>query len=151
MSSVAATQLIDAAATLGPADRALLNLWVHRGLDDGALAGLSHLSVGAIQARRRMMVERLSADLELAPESVGDALQALASTNRESLAPSIVAAESANGGWPGQPGSDSTDGDAPAQPETKLRPGHRRGPLIAAGLVFVAVLVRGRRRAHRRG
>jgi hypothetical protein len=149
MSSVATTQLIDAAATLGPADRALLNLWVHRGLDDSALAGLSHLSVGAIQARRRMMVERLSADLELAPESVGDALQELASSNRESRAPR-VAAESANGGRPTQPASDSTEGDAPAQPEAKLPPGRRRGPLIAVGLVFVAMLVGGRRRTHRR-
>jgi len=138
MTSVGTTKLIGAAATLGPADRALLNLWVHRGLDDSTLAGLSHLSVDAIEARRRTMIERLSADLELPPESVGDALQKLASSNRRPSPPRATAAENVNGHRRSRP-----------EPEPENRRSRRRRPLIAVGLVFAAVLVRGARRSHR--
>jgi hypothetical protein len=157
---VAKTRLIDAAATLDPADRALLDLWVNRGLDDAALAGLSRLSVGAITARRHTLVERLSTDLELSPEHVNDALQALAAGEQvlaTSPAPadpdrahsSGTAATSAPTAEPAQPmpGGPTAAGSAGA---ADGRRGSRRGSLIAVGVVFVAVLVRGRRRAHRR-
>ena len=43
MQSLATRRLIDAAATLEAADRALLNLWVNRGFDSDRLAALSRL------------------------------------------------------------------------------------------------------------
>ena len=160
------TTLIDASATLDPADRALLNLWVNRGLDDDALAELSHLSVGVITARRHSIVERLSADLELSPQYVSDSLQELAANNgqptgsreranagRSGLRPAPSNGMRARGDSASPPSaSGSTDPavDPPAAPDTSERRGRRRGSLIAVGVVFVAVLVRGRRRAHRR-
>jgi len=160
------TTLIDASATLDPADRALLNLWVNRGLDDDALAELSHLSVGVITARRHSIVERLSADLELSPQYVSDSLQELAANNsqptgsreranagRSGLRPAPSNGMPARGDSASPPSaSDSTDPavDPPAPPDASERRGRRRGSLIAVGVVFVAVLVRGRRRAHRR-
>jgi hypothetical protein len=157
---VARTRLFDAAAALDPADRALLDLWVNRGLDDAALAGLSRLSVGAITARRHTLIERLSTDLELAPERVNDALQALAA-GEQALATARAPADP-DRAQSGGADTTSTPTARPAQPTpagpaatdspgaAEGRRGSRRGSLIAVGVVFVAVLVRGRRRAHRR-
>jgi hypothetical protein len=163
------TTLIDASATLDPADRALLNLWVNRGLDDDALAELSHLSVGVITARRHSIVERLSANLELSPQYVSDSLQQLAvgkgrpSGSREPMAtngapvleaaPAFSNPTTANGHVTGPfspPGAGEAAAESWATGEAGARRSRRRGSLIAVGVVFVAVLVRGRRRAHSR-
>jgi hypothetical protein len=70
-------RLIEAAAALEPADRALLNLWVHRGLDDERVAGLTGMSVVAVQARRERILAGLSERLGEPSEDVLIALQAL--------------------------------------------------------------------------
>jgi hypothetical protein len=74
VTKVATTRLIDASAVLEPADRALVNLWVNRGLDDAAVARMTHTSEAAIAERRARIVEQLSAELGLPPENVGAAL-----------------------------------------------------------------------------
>jgi hypothetical protein len=171
--SVSPTRLIDASATLDPADRALLDLWVNRGLDDDELAGLSHLSVGVITARRHSIIERLSADLELSPEHVSESLRQLAATSPEPVAGSpppphsmtpaadtearpaaetwAPAAETPPAAETWAPAAETPPAAETRAPAAETRRGRRRGPLIAVGVVFVAVLVRGRRRAqHRR-
>jgi hypothetical protein len=163
------TTLIDASATLDPADRALLNLWVNRGLDDDALAELSHLSVGVITARRHSIVERLSTNLELSPQYVNDSLQQLAAgKGRPSASPEAAATNGApvpkaapalpdgtpaNGHVPSPsspPGSREATAESQATGEAGERRSRGRGSLIAVGVVLVAVLMRGRRRAHSR-
>ncbi len=78
MPSLATRRLISAAATLGPADRALLNLWVNRGLGDDALARLTGLTPQALDGRRRHAVTCLSDELGLPPEHVRSALDEIA-------------------------------------------------------------------------
>jgi hypothetical protein len=75
MASLATHRLIDAAAKLDPADRALLNLWVNRGLDEGRLTELTGMSIDALQGRREKIVAQLAADLGLPDEDVRAALQ----------------------------------------------------------------------------
>jgi hypothetical protein len=70
MSSIATRRLIDAAATLDPADRALLNLWVNRGLSDDRLTALTGMSRETLRARRERIVDRLSAQLGLPASDV---------------------------------------------------------------------------------
>ncbi len=74
MASVATRRLIDAAAKLDPADRALLNLWVNRGLDDERLTGLTGMSPEALHGRREKIVARLAANLGLPETEVRGAL-----------------------------------------------------------------------------
>jgi hypothetical protein len=73
----ASRRLIDAAATLDIADRALLNLWLHRGLADERLAQLTGLTVEAVRGRRGRIIAGLSAELGLPEHDVADALRAL--------------------------------------------------------------------------
>jgi hypothetical protein len=73
--------LIDAASTLPPAERALLDLWVNRGLDDERLAAMSGVTSDAIEARRARIVQRLSEQLSMTPVEVGEALAGLAATS----------------------------------------------------------------------
>ena len=75
MSSVATRRLIDAAATLDPADRALLNLWVNRGLDDERLTELTGMSIEALGTRREKIVARLAAELGLPEPDIRGALE----------------------------------------------------------------------------
>jgi hypothetical protein len=89
--------LIDAAAVLDPADRALLNLLVNRGLDDNSLARLSRVSAAAIVARRERIVNRLSDQLGLPPDHVRGALDQLGAAAREPPAAANAAATPANG------------------------------------------------------
>ncbi len=77
MPGLATRRLIDAAAALAPADRALLNLWVHRGLDDERLARLTGMSAASVAARRAGIVGRLSRELGLPEADVVGALGAL--------------------------------------------------------------------------
>lgn len=84
MASLATHRLIDAAAQLDAADRALLNLWVNRGLDDKRLTELTGMSVAALQARREKIVTRLAAALGLPDVDVRGALQGI-SPEKEAL------------------------------------------------------------------
>jgi hypothetical protein len=72
---VATRRLIEAAAGLGPADRALLNLWVNHGLDDERLRALSGLSAAALARGRDHLVGGLSERLGLPPQDVRRALE----------------------------------------------------------------------------
>jgi hypothetical protein len=77
MSRLATRRLIDASATLGAADRALLSIWVNRGLDDAALARMTGMSEETIADRRSRIVEHLSAVLGLPEEDVRSTLAEL--------------------------------------------------------------------------
>jgi hypothetical protein len=86
MTGLATRRLIDAAAKLDPADRALLNLWVNRGLDDERLTELTGLSIDALHVRRAKIVAQLAAELGLPDEDVGEALKQI-SPHDEALSP----------------------------------------------------------------
>lgn len=73
--------LIDAASTLAPAERALLDLWVNRGLGDERLAAMSGVTSDAIEARRARIVQRLSEQLSMPQVEVHEALAELAATS----------------------------------------------------------------------
>lgn len=74
VSRVATQRLIDAAATLDAPDRALLNIWVNRGLDGAAVARMTGVSEKAIADRRIRIVEHLSSVLDLPEDHVRNAL-----------------------------------------------------------------------------
>jgi hypothetical protein len=168
MSSFATTRLMDVSATLDPADRALLNLWVNRGLDDHTLSGLTRLNPDAIAARRRTIVERLSAQLGLPPEQVDGALEDLAASSRQSIvqetnghgakadraghsngsagAPDLTTAKASPGPVPTSVQADPTPVPGPAPPSVmfagQAAPSAtgRRRPLIGVGLLLIALL-----------
>jgi len=85
MPSLATRRLIDAAATLEAADRALLNLWVNRGFDNDRLAALSRMTKDTLDARRERIVEQLSGELGLPPDHVNEALEELAASSRDTI------------------------------------------------------------------
>jgi hypothetical protein len=126
MGTLPTRRLIEAAAALEPADRALLNLWVHRGLDDERLAALTGMSVVAVQARRERILAGLGERLGEPPEDVLIALRAL---EPGADAPDQTAAAAGAEGRPdvtatagglGTPATVSTTGlpePPPAQPE----------------------------------
>ncbi|MGI9184149.1 MAG: hypothetical protein ACR2GZ_04160 [Solirubrobacteraceae bacterium] len=97
MGELATRRLIDAAATLPPAERALLNLWTQRGLDDDALAAMTGMAPATISARRDQIVAELSRELGLPPEDVYGALRDLAMA---SAAATATANEPDNGAPP---------------------------------------------------
>jgi hypothetical protein len=70
VTGLATSRLIDAGATLDAGDRALLNLWVKRGLGDADVARMTGVSEETIADRRDRIVEHLSAVLGEAPEDV---------------------------------------------------------------------------------
>ncbi len=167
MTQIATARLIDASAALSPADRALLNLWVNRGLDDEALARLSHVDVDAIAVRRANIVEHLSQELGLPPADIRSALDELAASAREALAPQrhagatngvapagIVGVEPAPAASeseeePTHPPTASESPQEPAHPPSggRVAPARRFrrstwiGLLIAAVVVVVVVIV----------
>ena len=75
---IASRRLIGAIALLGPADRALLNLWVQRGMDDSAIARLSSAPADAVTERRQTVVHELAEHLGLPPADVLAALERMA-------------------------------------------------------------------------
>lgn len=149
MSGLATRRLIDAAATLDPADRALLNLWVNRGLDDERLAGLTGLSIQALQRRRGRIVAGLSAELGLPESHVRAAL--------EQISPDDVAlvASGANGHVapvvPVAPVAQATRDESPPAPAAPVspeasdapvaEPAPRRRRRVWLGLAGLAVIV----------
>ncbi len=87
MERVAPATLIQAAADLQPADRALLNLWMARGLPDAELAAMAGVSPAAVTTRKLDIVELLSTQLGVPPYAI---VAALSSTR--ALSPSASAA-----------------------------------------------------------
>jgi hypothetical protein len=71
-------RLLDATARLTPADRALLNLWLNRGLDEQRLSQLTGMRPEVVVTRRARLIERLSEELTLPPDDVLAALAELA-------------------------------------------------------------------------
>src|ERR1700733_5055444 len=86
MPSLATRRLIDATASLPPVDRALLNLWVNRGLDDQSLAAMTGMTSEAVEMRRARIVESLSAQLGLPHAQIQAALAEIAATSTDELA-----------------------------------------------------------------
>jgi hypothetical protein len=72
--------LIDASASLDAADRALLNLWVNRGLADAALAEMTGMTPEAIASRRAGITQRLGEQLGLPAHEIGAALSEIAAS-----------------------------------------------------------------------
>jgi hypothetical protein len=87
MSRLATRRLIDAAATLDPADRAFLNLWVNRGLDDERLMELTGMSRAALEKRRGKIVARLGAELGLPEQDIRGALEQISPGDEEVTTP----------------------------------------------------------------
>jgi hypothetical protein len=106
MPSLPTRRLIDAVATLEPADRALLNLWINRALPETELLRLTRLSSDALAARRERIVERLGATLGLPGPDVAEALAALVGGEApETAAPAPPAPEAVAPGTPPAPGT----------------------------------------------
>ena len=64
MSGLATRRLIDAAARLDPADRALLNLWVNRGLDNERLTGLTGPTFAGKESTLPELKERVTKTIQ---------------------------------------------------------------------------------------
>jgi hypothetical protein len=78
MGALPTRRLLDATARLTPADRALLNLWLNRGLDEQRLSQLTGMRPEVVVTRRARLIERLSEELTLPPDDVRAALAELA-------------------------------------------------------------------------
>lgn len=139
MPRIPSGRLIDATARLDPADRALLNLWVNRGLDNDTLARFSHVDAAVIAARRQRIIERLSSDLGLPYTNVSEALSELAASSSEELAPKP--ARTTNGRHPATspPLGGPTTTDRSSSPRRLSRTAWLG--LLAAAIVAAVVIV----------
>jgi hypothetical protein len=160
VSSFATRRLIDAAATLDPPERALVNLWVNQGLDDAEVARMTGMSHSVIAERRTRIVEHLSDELGLPPEDIRNALNKIvpaledASTELEApsgngsavagaeAAPDFETAEEA-ATEPEAPAEAQAPEEAPkeASTDTIARSSSRRRPLLWAALTLVVLVV----------
>jgi hypothetical protein len=70
-------RLLEAAGALEAADRALLNLWINRGLDDERLAELTGMSAVVVQSRRERILSSLGEQLGVAESDVLASLRSL--------------------------------------------------------------------------
>jgi hypothetical protein len=135
MAGLATRRLIDAAANLDPADRALLNLWVNRGLDDERLTELTGMPIDALHVRRDNIVAQLAAELGLPDEDVRGALEQI-SPDDEAVSPPAPngvtdAAPSPNGAMTvTEPDASPPDAEAPP-PAPDLPPSPPEGPAEA--------------------
>ncbi len=112
---VATPKLIEASAVLDPGSQALLNLWLHRGLTDTAIAELAGLDMEVIAARRLDIVNRLGEELGVRPYDVLLALAAIVHPPRET---SPAADPARNGGAPeGSPPATPASEPEPSEPE----------------------------------
>jgi hypothetical protein len=149
MADLATRRLIDAAANLDPADRALLNLWVNRGLDDERLMGLTGMSTEALHARRENIVAQLAADLGLPEPDVRVALDQISPDDEALNTPDGTAATAPSpNGVPAvteSSGPEETPAPTPDPAPTAEPPRHRRHRrwvgLAALGVIAVAVIV----------
>ena len=119
MASLATSRLISASAGLDPADRALLDLWVNRGLDDDRLARLAGLTPDALHRRRDRIVERLSEDLGLPAAHVRSTLSEIVAASAPTPAPANGHAANGTG----------TSGHPPGAPVIAPAPTARNGTL----------------------
>lgn len=121
MERVATARLIEAAATLDPASRALLNMWLHRALPDAELARMAGLEPAAVTARKLDIIEHLSEQLRLPPYEI---VAALGTITREPAAAPVHA----NGAPPKQPpprrqAHATAESRVPPLPAVRLRRG----------------------------
>jgi anti-sigma-K factor RskA len=155
VSQLAGDRLIEAALALAPAERALLNLWLHHGYEDDELARLLATTPEAIAARREAMLETLSGKLGVPHEAVLDGLREL---DPRLTVPSNSDAEGAqppppaNGEPPvhasppqAEPGA-TPSAEAPRtslpQASAVSTPRHRRRPIVwAAGILCLVIVV----------
>jgi hypothetical protein len=112
MSRVATRRLLDASAGLDAADRALLNIWMNRGLDDVALARMTGLDEATVVARRVRIVTHLSATLGLPPEAIRGSLDEIAAS-AAARPIAEVTTPSANGSAPAATAMPSADFTGP--------------------------------------
>jgi Anti-sigma-K factor rskA len=128
MTRVATSRLMEATASLPLADRALVNLWVNRGLDDAAVAGLIGMSEEAIASRRARIVEHLSATLGLPPDDVHAALNEIrvASSSGNGAAERAAAVDETTVAEPAAAGDETTAAATTAELEAVPAP-RRRG------------------------
>jgi hypothetical protein len=143
MPSIATRRLIDAAATLDPADRAFLSLWVNRGLDDDRLQTLTGVSAETLDRRRDRIVAQLSEHLGLPEEDVRAALNEITADDLDVVA---------NGQHVAEPEAPATvTATAPSSPPptaddtepARSRSGSRRGMWLAllGAIVVIAIVV----------
>jgi hypothetical protein len=139
MDHVPAIRLIDAAAQLDAADRALVNLWVNHGLPDSAVGQMIGMGPEAIAERRARIVERLSMELDMTPAQIDEALAA--------KAPAPSPANGNGSGSNGRAGAAAL-GTGPAAEEPPVpapavtrRRGRLIGWLSLAALAVAAVVV----------
>jgi hypothetical protein len=131
MERVATRRLIDAAASLDAADRALVNLWVNRGLDDAAVARMTGTDPSAIAERRGRIVMRLGTELGLPPDQVAETLETLAASDDRPTATGAGEAEAQQS---------PEDAEAPAEAVHPSSNGHAPTPesVIATAEIPVA-------------
>lgn len=156
---LATRRLIDAAATLAPADRALLNLWTQRGLDAEALARMTGVDPTTIEKRRARIVGHLSTELGLAPEDVFSALGAIADSAAAAMTensadtdapPDYGSADPVLSSAPGapaarpepsvEPAGVATEAPPEPEPPSASAPSRRRGPWISVALLIVVAI-----------
>ncbi len=94
--SIPTRRLIAATSALDPASRAMLNLWLHRGLSDAQIAEFIGTTPVGVAARREALVSTLATELEASPQEVQESVDQLAAS-REDPPASEPAAESAPG------------------------------------------------------
>jgi len=94
--SIPTRRLIAATSALDPASRAMLNLWLHRGLSDAQIAEFIGTTPAGVAARREALVSTLATELEASPQEVQESVDQLAAS-REDPPASEPAAESAPG------------------------------------------------------
>jgi len=94
--SISTRRLIAATSALDPASRAMLNLWLHRGLSDAQIAEFIGTTPEGVAARREALVSTLATELEASPQEVQESVDQLAAS-REDPPASEPGAESAPG------------------------------------------------------
>ncbi len=147
---IATRRLVEASAALDPASRALLSLWLHRGLSNEVIAQLAGLETHEVAVRKLEMVRQLSRELELPPLEVLAALRGIVSPPRNPTGP-VPAAPVGNGAAP----ADANGAAATAEPDTVSPPGdepavdapepgnsglRRRYGLIGAAVLTAAIV-----------
>lgn len=151
MDSEATQRLIDAAATLEPADRALLNMWVNQGLHDRRIAGLTGIEAVSLAARRDRIVLRLGGRLGLPPSDVRAALAEIAATSRQAGASSggrPVATDRPSVSPPASAPAAAASGSPPPGPRRRRRVSTAVAALVVA-LVAVVVVATSSGNRHR--
>ena len=129
MSVLATRHLDDASAALPAAERALLNLWVHRGLEDRELAEMTGMTIETIELRRARIVAALSDELGLPSSQLESELSAMATASRTHSA------------RPHQPLSSAAGERVHSAGQRRPRRGHRRWPALMVGVVALVVIL----------